>query len=578
MRMGRIGRGIVFFGILLSLSGCAGAEKQDEASTEMAQERETAIAFSEIRVLQSAECKDYAENDYVNITPDFIADHSAFEILKNVTDADTCIVYDGVSYPIGVCHGGFGMTSMALADLNKDGEYELYYTYSFGSGVHISSIGYFDPVNKEVTEFAYSLNAHQKELLLTVNEAGDLCVNIAQIDSYQSFVDFSLKAQELVGRILYEENEITLHEDGTQYENLLEEPDKAAEESEVPALSDDMLAYWRVLNSRQPFVSTDEGCQAFFWDEYHFVLGEVRGRRQADDFMIVDMDGDGAEEIVLYCSPESVQILHYEDGVVYGYQFVFRGMVRIRENGIYEGSDGAAGTSYYRLTEFHKEGCTEQKIAGMEGDYYEVEGAEASYEEFCEYVEPIENTAKAVCIEFTEDMLDKYLLGNLSEREIDLVKQIPAETPEKGADYQAYKQALQLYAAVLTGEQDVILATEDTVSYADETVAVYFSLTDMDGDGVCELLFTCDYDVVWILYEKEGKVYGYCLRPAPVIMVDGIFQTENKELSPTGYARITAFAEDGCLIEPVGADENRSQERIRYYFFSKEKAAYLKVK
>lgn len=53
------------------------------------------------------------------------------------------------------------------------------------------------------------------------------------------------------------------------------------------------------------------------------------GYRQADYFIIVDMDGDGANEIVLYCSPESAQVLHYEDGVVYSYQDVFRGMKRI---------------------------------------------------------------------------------------------------------------------------------------------------------------------------------------------------------------------------------------------------------
>ena len=48
--------------------------------------------------------------------------------------------------------------------------------------------------------------------MLTVNESGDLCVNIAVIDekSYQSFVDFSLKAQELTGTVVLKEDTITL--------------------------------------------------------------------------------------------------------------------------------------------------------------------------------------------------------------------------------------------------------------------------------------------------------------------------------------------------------------------------------
>lgn len=87
--------------------------------------------------------------------------------------------------------------------------------------------------------------------------------------------------------------------------------------------------------------------------------------------------------------------------------------------------------------------------------------------------------------------------------------------------------------------------TRDTFMYADETLPIYFSLADLDGDGVLELVFSCDYDVVWILHYEEGKVYGYHLRPATVITMVGVFRTDD-DLSPTGYARITAFKEDGC--------------------------------
>lgn len=81
--------------------------------------------------------------------------------------------------------------------------------------------------------------------------------------------------------------------------NIRENLDKAMAEL---MYGEDLLAYWRVLSNQQPFVSTDE------------------------------------------------------DGVVYSYQFVFRGMKRIHKNGIYEGSNGASNTSYHRLTELSKEG------------------------------------------------------------------------------------------------------------------------------------------------------------------------------------------------------------------------------
>lgn len=118
-----------------------------------------------------------------------------------------------------------------------------------------------------------------------------------------------------------------------------EEGEIAEETGEPPStvdlvefeLSEDMLAYWMALNSKKPFVSVDEGYQEFYWDEYYWCLGEIRGRRQADCFMVVDMNGDGANEVVLECSPESTQVLYYEKGIVYSFQFNYRGMKRIHD-------------------------------------------------------------------------------------------------------------------------------------------------------------------------------------------------------------------------------------------------------
>lgn len=216
-------------------------------------------------------------------------------------------------------------------------------------------------------------------------------------------------------------------------EDLAEEAEWFSTPEEIVELGvpEDMLAYWLVLNSKQPFISTDEGNQEFYWDEYHWCLGEPVGRHQADYFMIVDMNDDGANEIVLYCSPESTQVLHYEDGDVYSYQFVFRGMKRIHTNGIYEGSNGATTTYYHRLTELNKDGYIEETIAYMDGDYFEVEGIETTQEKFSNYVESIDDIELAETMEFTEDMLNTYLLGDLSEEELSIVKHVSIEEMEQ---------------------------------------------------------------------------------------------------------------------------------------------------
>lgn len=225
---------------------------QDMPLEVIAPESELTIVPSKTRVSEFTKCAGYTaeEGDYYNITPDFIADNSDFEIFKSVSSTDSFIMYDGEVYSIGICFGGFGLTSMALADLNQDGEYELYYTFSFGSGVHALSIGYFDPVKKEVTILDCPLWLHLHELLLTVNEAGDLCVNLAMIaeETYQSFVDFSLEAQELIGTIFYTEDTITLHLSMDEAIEILEQdsaedPEEGEEEQkeDIPILANGIM-------------------------------------------------------------------------------------------------------------------------------------------------------------------------------------------------------------------------------------------------------------------------------------------------------------------------------------------------
>lgn len=56
-------------------------------------------------------------------------------------------------------------------------------------------------------------------------------------------------------------------------------------------------------------------------------------------------------------------------------------MKRILKNGIYEGSDGAASTSYYRLTELNKDGYTEETLAviTMDGVFQMRDSSPAEY-------------------------------------------------------------------------------------------------------------------------------------------------------------------------------------------------------
>lgn len=73
------------------------------------------------------------------------------------------------------------------------------------------------------------------------------------------------------------------------------------EEIDALEIPENMLAYWLVLNNKKPFISADEGCQEFFWDEYFWCLSEpdINPMCEMTHFGVVDLDNDGSEELVM---------------------------------------------------------------------------------------------------------------------------------------------------------------------------------------------------------------------------------------------------------------------------------------
>lgn len=141
-----------------------------------------------------------------NITPDFIANNSDFSIFKYASSTMSFLLFDD---EIFVLSGFGGLTSMALGDLDKDNQYELYFTFGWGSGLHRSQIGYFNPSTKTVKVFDFQYFDY--DMILTTNEAEtSLLVNEATMD-YDSPVDFIIKSNKLVANIVLEKDNIKLN-------------------------------------------------------------------------------------------------------------------------------------------------------------------------------------------------------------------------------------------------------------------------------------------------------------------------------------------------------------------------------
>lgn len=365
-------------------------------------------------------------------------------------------------------------------------------------------------------------------------------------------------------------------------------PEVYSTKEEIDALEipEDMLAYWLVLNNKKPFISANEGCQEFFWEEYFWCLSEpdINPMCEVTHFGVVDLDNDGSEELVM-TSCQATQVLDYQEGKVYSYQFVFRGMAGIRPNGVYGSSSAFDIGGFHRIAYFDKGAYEEETLAYMEHDYFKVEGAEVSEERFFEYVEPINKAELIKDMDLTEEMLDKILLGDLEEEKLSIVKH--AKTEEICDENNPRKANVpEAYLAVLTGKEEFICVTEDGEkakliadgnrvknSKGEEAYQIlYFSMVDMEGDGADEVVLTCTGKNL-ILHAAEDSVYGYAFEfwnEMGMIDKDGVFRMGH--VDENRHGKILSFETDGCQIEPVEDYDSGSHEKIRYYFFSEEKS------
>lgn len=139
------------------------------------------------------------------VAPPDIREKYGFSIFKFDKSCAGYLLYEDQIYPLGNWFGGYGLTSFAVADINQDDHNELYFTFSFGSGMHYLQLGYFDTKDKNITIFDESFLKYDSfviEDIILTDENGWLSVNYATV-SGDSFVDMKLEVQEKIGEVTY---------------------------------------------------------------------------------------------------------------------------------------------------------------------------------------------------------------------------------------------------------------------------------------------------------------------------------------------------------------------------------------
>lgn len=128
-------------------------------------------------------------------------------------------------------------------------------------------------------------------------------------------------------------------------------------------------------------------------------------------FTVVDMDQDGEKEVIVDLTTGTDGwnlVLHYHEGKVYGYGYVYRGMLNIGNDGRYTFSNGAADNGIAHLV-FDGSSVTEEILAqsiGSSKEYY-VLGSKVSEQEYIDYINS-NNSNQAEWYDFTKENIEKY--------------------------------------------------------------------------------------------------------------------------------------------------------------------------
>ena len=115
-----------------------------------------------------------------------------------------------------------------------------------------------------------------------------------------------------------------------------------------PAPTTDVLsAYKAVLLNKANFASTDDGNAPMTLDEFFARHSGNSGTAMtASQFTVIDLDHDGTPELVLQLATTAdeyygFEILHYEAGTVYGYNFVYRALTDLKADGTFSYANSA---------------------------------------------------------------------------------------------------------------------------------------------------------------------------------------------------------------------------------------------
>lgn len=195
--------------MLGALFGCTSKEEKQYPDWKRYDLQEFKPVFSHFAKQNDIQISSTQIDAFGDITPENVFKETGCQIFKNKETYESYLLYDGNIYTLGIGFGGLGVVDVETSDFNGNGEKELLYTYSWGSGMHRSCLGYFDLSKKCEGEISSvdSLGLVQEELILKkISDTQFEVYKATPTRENEESENFSLKEDILFARIKEVEN------------------------------------------------------------------------------------------------------------------------------------------------------------------------------------------------------------------------------------------------------------------------------------------------------------------------------------------------------------------------------------
>jgi len=143
--------------ILVNLTGCSEKNIKKINVEEKKELQHFLVIFNDFAKKQKIGLSVEELKAFRDITPQSVFDETGCQIFKNGKTCESYLLSEGKLYVLGFGFGGLGIVDIATSDFDNNGEKEVLYTYSFGSGLHRSKISCFDSVKKCEKEIGFSV-------------------------------------------------------------------------------------------------------------------------------------------------------------------------------------------------------------------------------------------------------------------------------------------------------------------------------------------------------------------------------------------------------------------------------------